>query len=266
MKLGFSSFLAAALIALAVLQYASATPTNRRLFYRTYGYKTSCNTCHTNGGGSPRNPFGRDFEKAGEDAEAFKALESKDSDHDGFTNITEIKAKSNPGDPKSTPDSPGDWLKDAEREFLSERDLERIFPDADSFETRDIKLTAEQVKFVEARLGGALSDSLKTISIAFAISGKKKTGVAVAIPLAGMEESVAAVGFGLSGKVEKVRLIAVPKGSRLQAESFLSRFEGLSAASDFEGAAFGEDGETKSICEAVKQAAVIIGAIFGKKQ
>ncbi|MEW6701085.1 MAG: T9SS type A sorting domain-containing protein [Bacteroidota bacterium] len=58
------------------------------------GNKFSCNTCHTNGGGTPRNPFGQEVEKrvtpGGTEDFWGPALAAIDSDGDGFTNGQEL--------------------------------------------------------------------------------------------------------------------------------------------------------------------------------
>jgi hypothetical protein len=54
--------------------------------------------------------YGRDFLGAGANLEAFERIAKMDSDGDGFANLDEIKARSNPGDPGSTPADPGGWL------------------------------------------------------------------------------------------------------------------------------------------------------------
>ena len=69
----------------------------------------ACNTCHTSGGGTPRNPFGLDVEALvtpnGEEVFWGPELAALDSDGDGFTNGEEL------GDPEGTwqegDDSPG---------------------------------------------------------------------------------------------------------------------------------------------------------------
>lgn len=71
--------------------------------YKTQGsHLDSCLTCHTSqsGGGENMNPYGKDFGAAGHD---FGAIEGKDSDGDGFSNIDEIKAGTFPGDPNENP-------------------------------------------------------------------------------------------------------------------------------------------------------------------
>ena len=59
-----------------------------------------CNTCHTTGGGTPRNPFGLDVEARvtpnGQEVFWGPELAALDSDGDGFTNGEEL------GDPDGT--------------------------------------------------------------------------------------------------------------------------------------------------------------------
>jgi len=90
------------------------------------GSKTSCNTCHTNGGGTPRNPFGIAVQSkvTPNGTESFWNPEfaALDSDGDGFTNGEELQDPNglwkegepnpgdfsqvtNPGNPNSIPTS-----------------------------------------------------------------------------------------------------------------------------------------------------------------
>ena len=58
----------------------------------------SCSICHTSV--PSRNPYGAAYASAGRN---FATIASQDSDGDGATNIVEINAGTNPGDPGSTP-------------------------------------------------------------------------------------------------------------------------------------------------------------------
>ena len=73
-------------------------------FNDTYGTRGSaldtCTTCHSTVPGF--NPYGEDFRDNGSD---FDAIEQKDSDGDGFSNIDEINARSLPGDSENVPSS-----------------------------------------------------------------------------------------------------------------------------------------------------------------
>ena len=72
--------------------------------YNTSGsHLDTCTTCHASSSPSRENlnPYGKDFSAANHD---FGAIEGKDSDGDGFSNIDEIKAGTFPGDPNENPD------------------------------------------------------------------------------------------------------------------------------------------------------------------
>src|SRR2546423_6560203 len=62
----------------------------------------TCSTCHASSSPARENlnPYGKDFSAANHD---FGAIEPKDSDGDGFSNIDEIKAGTFPGDPNENP-------------------------------------------------------------------------------------------------------------------------------------------------------------------
>lgn len=85
---------------------AAARPTYFAAFkdnYNTGGTKIdTCNTCHTSGGGSPRNPYGIAYSENGKD---FTAIETLDSDNDGFSNIEEIIALTFPGNSSDYPET-----------------------------------------------------------------------------------------------------------------------------------------------------------------
>ena len=68
----------------------------------------SCVLCHINpAGGGTRNSFGSDFASASIGNHTFNAaLETRDSDGDTFSNITEINAGTFPGDATSKPSTP----------------------------------------------------------------------------------------------------------------------------------------------------------------
>jgi len=75
-----------------------------------HGGKFSCNTCHTNGGGTPRNPFGLDVESRvtpnGQENFWGPELAALDSDGDGFTNGEELQDPNGTWQPSQS--APGD--------------------------------------------------------------------------------------------------------------------------------------------------------------
>jgi hypothetical protein len=81
--------------------------------YKTTGSRLdSCTTCHASSSPSKENlnPYGNDFGAANHD---FGAIEGKDSDGDGFSNIDEIKAGTFPGDPNENPNKKAEPAKPA---------------------------------------------------------------------------------------------------------------------------------------------------------
>lgn len=94
------------LLAVVVRPEARALPDYLAQFNSTYGTSGTklddCATCHSGGAPSAANlnPYGTDFAGANHD---FAAIEPKDSDGDGVTNIDEINARTFPGDPNDHP-------------------------------------------------------------------------------------------------------------------------------------------------------------------
>lgn len=101
-KLAIGLFVA--MIVLIGATMAAARPAYFSSFRQNYdigGTKLdSCNTCHTSGGGSPRNPYGMAYSESGRD---FAAIGDLDSDNDGSTNLEEINGLTLPGDPNDYP-------------------------------------------------------------------------------------------------------------------------------------------------------------------
>lgn len=65
-----------------------------------YSSSYSCNVCHTQPTGGPRNSYGQAYAAAGH---SLAAIEPQDSDGDGFTNLQELQAGTLPGNPTSKP-------------------------------------------------------------------------------------------------------------------------------------------------------------------
>jgi hypothetical protein len=103
MKKSFGLLIVVALILMGGSAYA--LPSYLSSFNSTYNTSNTvlntCGLCHIdpNGGGA-RNAYGTDYANNGHN---FAAIESLDSDKDGFTNIVEINARTFPGDASSHP-------------------------------------------------------------------------------------------------------------------------------------------------------------------
>ena len=81
---------------------AQSTPDNLNAFNKKYGTTgsklDSCLTCHQSQAAAKDNlnPYGTDFAGAAHD---FGAIEAKDSDGDGVSNLDEINKRTFPGNP-----------------------------------------------------------------------------------------------------------------------------------------------------------------------
>jgi len=168
-----------ALVASLLAPNAWAEPGFARLFRGQYGYEPACGACHSEGGGSPLNAYGEAFKKAGKTANALRAIEPLDSDGDGATNLAEIKAKSNPGSRKSTPDDKGDWLDPTN---LIPAEVQKIFPGVRTYKPLDAIFTAKEIERAK-RLGVELGASDET-TIYVPFDGGQAQGAAVIVPAA----------------------------------------------------------------------------------
>ena len=141
---------------------APAMPLLAREYKQEYGYMPSCNACHSDGGGSTLNAYGKAFKAAGKNAGAFARIANLDSDGDGASNGSEAAAKANPGDPRSTPAKPGEWLDIAS---LIPREVRAQFPGVRTWLPRDALLTPADMTAAKA-LGVTLNkDDENTIYI-----------------------------------------------------------------------------------------------------
>lgn len=155
---------------------AAAEPANARLFKAQFGYMPSCNACHSDGGGSPLNPYGKAFKEARANATAFAAIASADADGDGFSNQEEVAAKANPGDSDSTPDKPGNWLDMSQ---LIPKQVQKAFPDARLYKPIDAILTDTERS--KAQAWGVTLDKDDENTIYVPVVERKPVGTAVIV-------------------------------------------------------------------------------------
>ncbi len=249
---------------------AFALPVYSRIFQAKYGYRVGCNLCHTAGGGSTTTDYGRDFLRAGANFGAFSKLEGRDSDGDGSPNLDEIKRKSNPGDARSLPKAPGDWLGEADKVPVPQKDLKQLFADADAFAALEGSLKAAQVGGVEAQLGLKLTDEDKVPTFYFALKAGKKYAVAqfvsVATPKGPMSVAVA---LDTRAAVTAVRILKNPDDKAVEGAAFLKQFRGkrqgdaLLVGKDIVSAS-GNQSLSQEVATAVHKASAIMNAVFGK--
>ncbi len=270
-------FLVSLLFLLFFSLQALALPAKARLFQQKYGYKAPCMLCHTKGGGSELSDYGRAIQRAGSNLAAFSKVELKDSDGDGFSNITEIMAKSNPDDPRSTPDHPGNWLAKVEELPLPKEQLTKLYPNQESFAyLGDRTLYPEQVARIEKVLGEPLKDEDKVPTFYFPVQkteGKeKRIGIAMFMVTEGKKGPLS-LGIALDnkGKILQVVILKYEDKKKLAQESFLKQFEGKSAKDsvqlgvDIQPVA-GEEETSKAIALSVKKSLLTVQEVFAAKK
>jgi hypothetical protein len=259
------------LVAIAsVCSSSIALPAYSRLFQAKYGYRVSCNICHTAGGGSTITDYGRDFLRAGGNFMAFSKIEKLDSDADGVLNIAEIRAKSNPGDARSTPTTPGEWLADANSISVPEKDLKKLFPTAEAFSALEGSLKPAQVTSVELQIGSKLKEEDKVPTFYFAVQGGKKIAVTQFVSAPSPKGTVPiAVAMDTKGVVSKIQVLKNPSDKAIESTEFLSQFKGKTKADGLQigkdiQPAKGSEALSKEVALAVRKSILMINAVFGK--
>ena len=157
---------------------AQATPSFARAYKTQFGYSPSCNACHTDGGGTVLNPFGKAFKDAGKNEGAFAKIAALDSDGDGVANAVEAQAKANPGDKKSTPASPGAWLDLA---AMIPKEVQAAFPGIQSWLPRDAVLTPADI--ATAKTMGATLSAADENTIYIPVENQRPAGTALIFPV-----------------------------------------------------------------------------------
>lgn len=166
-----------AVTALMLPAWSSAMPAFARLYKQEFGYMPSCNACHSDGGGSVLNPYGKAFKAAGKNAGAFARVAAADSDGDGQANGAEATAKANPGDKASTPARPGPWLDIAS---LIPREVRAQFPGVTTWLPQDALLTPADIQAAKA-LGATLSKADEN-TIYIPLVDRRPAGTALIFP------------------------------------------------------------------------------------
>ena len=261
-------------IFLSWCEISHALPSFQRLWERKYGYKTSCMLCHSKGGGSQLSAYGEDFQRFGMNPKAFELIEKRDSDNDGFSNIVEIKAKSNPGDPRSTPEKPTEWLSQIRESALPIDELKTIFPKAKKFSLLEGTLFPDQIKAIEKILNDKLSESDAVPTFYFAVDDKQaRIGVALfSTSSKNSEKLIVGIGADLTGKITNVVLIKNKLNDALKDGKFLAQFKGknsdasLQIKKDIQPASADLILESTEVAETVKKSLLIISGVFNKEK
>jgi hypothetical protein len=133
--------------------FIEAKPTFARLYKQQFGYMPSCHSCHSDGGGSPLNNYGKAFKDNGSNLTSFTKIATLDSDGDGTANEAEAKAKSNPGNKNSTPAKAGNWL---ETSNMIPKEVQASFPANQTWQLKDAILTTADIETAK-KMGATLS-------------------------------------------------------------------------------------------------------------
>lgn len=217
---------------LLLTTYAAwALPPFRSLFEAKYSYKVNCSLCH-NMDDWELNAYGRGFLKNGLNSAALEVLEKIDIDKDGFLGGEEIKAGSNPGDPLSTPEKVGNWIKEIIALKPPVKVLKAVFPEAQSFEALERPLTLDEIKRLTQVAPGAKLDEFDKFVVAFvARETSGIAGAAVYVPIVeptsrGVDVYVFLLAANPNGKILHLEPIHVHRKD-FKNRAFLKQFQGL---------------------------------------
>lgn len=167
-----------AAVAVMLPMLTHAMPSLARAYKTEYSYMPSCAACHSNGGGSELNVYGKSFKLAGKNLAAFGKISAQDSDGDGIANGAEATAKSNPADKNSTPGKPGNWLDIAS---LIPREVRAKFPSVSTWLPKDALLTSADIAAAKA-LGATLKASDEN-TIYIPLTNQRPVGTALIFPV-----------------------------------------------------------------------------------
>ncbi len=172
------NYIVAAAGALLLSPGVQAEPRFAQMYKQHAGYMPSCNACHLDGGGSDLNAYGEAFKQAGSGMAAFAKLAKQDADADQHDNASEVAARANPGDRRSTPKAPGDWLDTAN---VIPRDVQKLFPGVTRYKPLDAILTEQEL--ARARSMGVELSKQDETTIYIPVEGGKAIGTAVIAPV-----------------------------------------------------------------------------------
>ncbi|HRH92364.1 MAG TPA: hypothetical protein PLW01_10655 [Agitococcus sp.] len=174
MRLTFM-LLTSSLLITSVNSYAM--PAFARYYKQQYGYMPSCHACHSEGGGTPLNNYGKAFKDNGKSVAALAKIANLDSDGDGSANGVEAQAKANPADKNSTPAKAGTWLDLAS---LIPKEVQALFPAIRSWLPKDAVLTPADI--ATAKTMGATLSAADENTIYIPVENQRPAGTALIFP------------------------------------------------------------------------------------
>jgi hypothetical protein len=214
-----------------------AYPLHRRLFRSVYKKSVNCTLCHADASGSQRTPYALDWSKRDQalggqtQIQAFRQIESLDSDGDGVTNRREIDGGSNPGDAKSTPASPGRPWQRTQAIPIPVEQLKLVLGAVDGIEASEPMLDAAQRSAVEAGAGLKLNgyDLLPTLYFGVVGATRRRVAAFAKFPLKRRGEHFSMLAsFDEQARLYKVALFSTGAESGSSYMRFLRCLEGKS--------------------------------------
>jgi hypothetical protein len=215
---------------------AQAYPIYSRYFRQRYDDQGGCNVCHHEGGGTKRNSYGDDWQRSGENREAFASIEARDSDRDGTPNLQEIKGGSNPGDPASTPARPGHKWRLRHGVPVPADQIAHALGNAPDYGYREVDLSNQQIKNLEALAGRPLRLEERYPTLYYALNKTRRTG-AVAMfvyPEVAADRAAMLIGLQRGGKIRKLFLLRAGDDDLRTYRPFVDCLERTPAATSLE--------------------------------
>lgn len=230
---------------------AQAMPAFARAYKQQYGYMPSCNACHTEGGGTALNGFGKAFKDAGKTEAAFAKIAALDSDADGAANAAEAAAKANPGDKSSTLKQPGNWL---DMSSLIPKEVQAQFPGILTWLPKDAILTPADI--AAAKTLGATLSAADENTIYIPVKDQHPAGTALIFPVNWQGKT----GFLLltTDRTLKIQHVSVLHADKLPALKASKVYAGLSGQQAQSVAAAKGNDLDAAIVTAVKNAGVLL--------
>lgn len=249
---GVARLIVLVMLTVGSLPVTQAEPANARAFKGQFAYLPGCNACHQDGGGSPLNAYGKQFQEAGASLASFAKIADADADGDGASNAEEAQARANPGDAKSTPQQPGAWL---DLGNLIPREVQQAFPQVRQYKPIDAILTDREHD--RARAWGVDLTAEEDNTIYVPVQERKPIGTAVIIKGMAAEEAFYLLvttdrQLALSGIQPIAGDVLPPAGDALY-----QQWRGVTAAAFANKPATGPDG---AVAEAVHRALALIEA------
>jgi hypothetical protein len=203
----------------------------RTLYQNRAGYKTNCAACH-----QPQDrrltPYGREFFRLGYNASALEALDVMDPDQDSASSQREIAARANPGDARSTPEHPGDWLASLEPSQPPSKLLSDLFGNNVDYEIKESVLPPAQAMEAEHFLGDKLPDAdlYPTVVIVRQRSDARILGRAGYAYFSDGGLNVFWVALGPDAVIKAVQAVRVYGDQRFSGQKYLRQFSGKTYA------------------------------------